>query len=82
MHKPQEGLQIDEPFLLGMGVAGVEAGRNDELEFFCFHFVGLITADAGFESEEMLGVDPVGFRQYLPPSVLAGGFDAQHVKRC
>lgn len=30
MHKPQEGLQIDEPFLLGMGVAGVEIGRDDE----------------------------------------------------
>jgi len=56
----------------------MKSARHDQLQIFCVHFIGLISADRGLKGKQMLMFDAIGFCQYLPPTVFAGGLYAQH----
>ncbi|MDO5703819.1 MAG: hypothetical protein Q4G49_01910 [Paracoccus sp. (in: a-proteobacteria)] len=56
----------------------MEALRNDQLQRIAHHLVRLPGRYAGLKGQEVLALDPESLGKHLPPSVLQGGFDAQH----
>ena len=68
---------IQQPFLLRQRKCSMQAFRNDESKPLVLHLLGLVVTDRSFKRQEMLAVDSFGFRQDLPPAILART-DAEH----
>src|SRR5580698_2186862 len=52
--------------------------RNHELQLLRLHLVSLMSADGGFERQEVLAIDPPRLREDLPPAILACCLYTQH----
>src|SRR5207344_2899294 len=77
-NKGKERRDAEEPLLLLGSERSMQAPRKHELKLVGVHFIGLVLGNPGFQCQQMFARNARRLGEYLPPAVLAGGFNSEH----